>query len=146
MNDAWDFLRERTRMSPNFLLKRGFLLFRDILDTILHYFGVVVVESADQCVIDCFWNVALFVLIFRFSANKYQMNSLNNCFDLFYRESIALFQELADIFSNENNQIASRELLMKVSIQFNGSLIQSQSCTVYSFKFLQCYFRVFIKK
>ncbi|XP_021345418.1 ral guanine nucleotide dissociation stimulator-like 1 [Mizuhopecten yessoensis] len=29
------------------------------------------------------------------------------------KESIALFQELADIFSNENNQIASRELLMK---------------------------------
>lgn len=30
------------------------------------------------------------------------------------RESIDLFQELADIFSNDNNQILSRELLMKV--------------------------------
>ncbi|KAJ8311804.1 hypothetical protein KUTeg_010641 [Tegillarca granosa] len=29
------------------------------------------------------------------------------------KESIALFQELSEIFSNENNQIASRELLMK---------------------------------
>ena len=37
-----------------------------------------------------------------------------NFIGLFYRESIDLFQELADIFSNDNNQILSRELLMKV--------------------------------
>jgi len=31
-----------------------------------------------------------------------------------YRESEAVFEELSSIFSNENNQIASRNLLMKV--------------------------------
>ena len=33
-----------------------------------------------------------------------------------YRESLARFDELSDIFSNENNQIASRNLLMKVRL------------------------------
>ena len=35
---------------------------------------------------------------------------------IFFRESIELFQKLAEIFSNENNQIASREVLMKVCL------------------------------
>jgi hypothetical protein len=32
-----------------------------------------------------------------------------------FRETVVLFEELSDIFSGENNQINSRELLMKVS-------------------------------
>jgi len=39
-----------------------------------------------------------------------------------YRESVAVFEELSDIFSNENNQLASRNLLMKVHIQAYMSL------------------------
>ena len=39
-----------------------------------------------------------------------------------YRESVAVFEELSDIFSNENNQLASRNLLMKVRIQAYMSL------------------------
>lgn len=38
---------------------------------------------------------------------------LRRCWSSLPKESIELFQKLAEIFSNENNQIASRELLMK---------------------------------
>ena len=36
-------------------------------------------------------------------------------FLIFFREDLARFEELSDIFSNENNQLASRNLLMKAS-------------------------------
>lgn len=51
---------------------------------------------------------------------------------LCYRESLAVFEELSGIFSNENNQIASRNLLMKVGCNtfLALTLIQLLGCAI----------------
>ena len=50
---------------------------------------------------------------FSVSYNK----DFNSLVQLSFRETLARFEELSDLFSNENNQIASRNLLMKVRME-----------------------------
>ena len=45
-----------------------------------------------------------------------------------FRESIELFQDLSEIFSNENNQLSSRELLMKVMVNIGVISFKSSFC------------------